>query len=179
MRIFFIFFTLLLSACSSQNDAGAAYQTRFDFSQVKTYSLYERNSESREFQSINNIIRNGIEIAIERSMDRQGFLYSELDEADLIVSYHLVGRRAKDYTHYNRAVLYCEHCLRANTWQTEQKNWTISAGSLILDLVDPKTKRSVWRGVSSLDIKEKDNSREANEKIVMAVNAMLALYPNA
>lgn len=178
MRLFFVLvFFLLLTACMSPKDAGAIYQLRFNFEQVKTYSLYERNSELREFQNINDVRRNGIELAIERAMDRQGFLYSELNNADVIVSYHLIGHKGKDYAHYNKAVLYCEHCLRASTWQTEKKNWTIAPGSLILDLIDPKTKRSVWRGVYPLEIEVKDNSRVSNEKIVAAVNAMLALYP--
>jgi glutaredoxin len=179
MPIIVVFFVLFLSACSSVPDAGAVYQTRFDFSQVKTYSMYERNSEFREFQSIDDITRNGLELAIERAMDDKGFLYSNIDLADLIVSYHIIGKGGKDYALYNKAVLYCDYCLRANTWQTENKNWKISVGSLILDFVDPKTKRSVWRGVSDLDIDVEDNSRKSNEKIIMAIKSLLALYPNA
>ena len=178
MRIIIVIFALLLSACSSQKDAGAVYQTRFDFTQVKSYSLYDRNSEFRDFQSINDITRNGIEMAIEHDMDKKDFLYKNIDKADLIVSYHLIGRGKRDFSHYNKAVRYCDYCLRANTWQTDNKNWTIRLGSLIIDLIDPKTKRSVWRAVYPLELDPEDNSQEVNEKIIMAVKTMLALYPN-
>ena len=168
---------ILLSACSAMKDAGVVYQTGFDFSQVASYSMYERNSDFAAFQSINDITRNGIEIAIEKSMEKQGLSYSELDKADVIVSYHLIGERLKDISKYNKNVLYCSYCLRASNWQSEQKNWDLAAGNLIIDLINPKTKRSVWRSVYDLDIEVEDNSRKVNDKIKSAIAAMLALYP--
>jgi len=157
--------------------AGVVYQTGFDFNQVSSYSMYERNSVFVEFQSINDVTRNGIEIAIEKSMEKQGFSYSELDQADVIVSYHLISQTRADISQYNKNVLYCTYCLRASNWHSEQKNWNLAAGNLIIDLIDPKTKRSVWRSVYPLDIDIEDNSRKVNSKIKSAISAMLALYP--
>ena len=168
---------MLFAACSATKQAGVVYQTRFDFSQVSSYSIYERNSEIIEFQSINDVTRNGIEFAIEKSMEQRGFSYSELGKADLIVSYHLIGQGGADLSQYNKSVLYCSYCLRASAWQSEQKNWKLSSGSLIIDLVDPKTKRSVWRSVYPLNIDLADNSRKMNNNIKSAISAMLAMYP--
>ncbi len=170
---------LLITACSAPKNASAIYQTRYDFSQVEKYSIYDRNSEFSEFQNISDITRNGIEIAIEKSMEKQGFHYSEQSDADLIVSYHIINGNRQDYSKYNKGVRYCEHCVRASTWQAEEKDWSLSPGNLILDLVDPKSKRSVWRSVYPLDIDIKDNSRAVNEKILNAVNTMLIKFPHS
>lgn len=179
MKIYLVLFVLLcVNGCAAFKEAGAVYQTSFDFSKVESYSLYERNSEVIEFQKIDDITRNGIEIAIEKSMDAQGFFYSEMDVADVVVTYHLVGRRGRDISTYNESVRYCSYCLRANTWQSENKNWELSPGQLIIDLVDPKSKRSVWRSVYPLDIDVEDNSQEVNRKIQSNVASMLALYPS-
>ena len=167
----------LLTACSAMKQAGVVYQTGFDFGQVNSYSMYERNSDFVEFQSINDVTRNGIEIAIEKSMEKKGFSYTELDQADVIVSYHLINQTQADISQYNKNVLYCSYCLRASNWQSEQKNWKLAPGNLIIDLVDPKTNRSVWRSVFPLDIDVEDNSRKVNGKIKSAISAMLALYP--
>jgi len=172
-------FLILLTACSAIKRAGVVYQTRFDFSQVASYSMYERNSVQIDFQYINDITRNGIEIAIEKSMDKQGFLFKEIDAADVIVSYHLIGKKGLELSQYNKSVLYCSYCLKASNWQSEQKNWNLAPGNLIIDLVDPKSKRSVWRSVYPLDIEIKDNSRKSNAKIQSAIAAMLALYPSS
>ncbi len=173
----FCLLLVLLTACSALKRAGVVYQTRFDFSQVTSYSLYERNSAQIDFQYINDVTRNGIEIAIEKSMDKQGFSYRELALADVIVSYHLISKKGLELSQYNKSVLYCSYCLKASNWQSEQKNWSLVPGNLIIDLVDPKSKRSVWRSVYPLDLEIKDNSRKYNAKIQSAISAMLALYP--
>ena len=168
---------MLLSACSAFKKAGAVYQTRFDFSQVKNYSLYQRNSDDIVLQSISDVTRNRIEIAIEKSMDKQGFSYSELDNADVIVSYHLISKTAKNLSQYNKTVRYCAYCLIANTWQSDSKNGEVTAGNLIIDLFDVKTKRSVWRSVYPLDIDNQENAQQTNNRITLSISLMLALYP--
>ena len=180
MKIFLICLLLtLLNACSSFKKAGAVYQTRFDFSQVENYSLYQRNADNIVWQSISDATRNRIEIAIEKSMNKQGFSYSELDNADVIVSYHLISKTAENLSQYNKTVRYCTYCLIASTWQSESKNWKVTAGNLIIDLIDVKTKRSVWRSVYPLDINSRDNALQTNNKITATISLMLALYPKA
>ena len=171
-----ILFTLL-SACSSVQKAGVVYHDNFDFSAVKSYSLYDRNSIFSETQSLFDTRRNTIEIAIERTMAKQKFSYEMLEKADLIVTYHVFNGKHGDYSKYNKAVHFCAHCLRATSWQTDQQYSPLSQGSLVLDLVDPKQNRSVWRSVYPLDLKVKENSADTNDKIKQAVSAMLAEYP--
>jgi len=166
-----------LNACSSVKEAGVVYQDNFDFSAVKTYSLYERNSVFSDNQSLLDTRRNVIEIAIERSMAEQNFNYAELDETDLIVTYHIVNRNRKDYEKYNEIVRFCTLCLQSTSWQTKQQYSDIRQGSLILDLVDPRQSRSVWRSVYSLNLEDRENSAETNDRIKQAITAMLAKYP--
>lgn len=167
---------IILSACSS-NNAGVVYHDSFDFSRVKNYSLYERNSPFTETQSLLHNRRNAIEIAIEGTMAKKKFSYANVENADLIVTYHIFNGRGNDFSKYNKAVHFCSHCLRATTWQTDRQYSSVSEGSLVLDLFDPIRKRSVWRSIYSLDLEDKDNSAETNDKIKQAVAAMLEQYP--
>lgn len=169
----------IISACSGTNNAGVVYHDRFDFSKVKSYSLYNRNSPFTDSQSLIYSRRNAIEIAIERTMSLQKFNYAEPEQADVIVTYHLFKGSPQEYYKYNEAVRFCAHCLRANVWQTDNQYSSIERGSLILDLVDPIKKRSVWRSAYQLELDVKDNSAEQNEKIQQAVSVMLALYPQS
>lgn len=153
------------------------YYNNFDFSQVKNYTFYTSGSPFFDSQSLNYAQRSRIEFAIEKSLDSQAFNYSEQNDADIIVTYHLVKSRQQDYKAYNKAVLFCSHCLKANTWKKLSYDWQVYRGGLIIDLVDPKNKRSVWRSIHPLKLKEKDNSMEINEKIIEAVNTMLLQYP--
>jgi hypothetical protein len=168
---------LFLSACSSRYNAGVVYHGKFNFSQVKSYSLYDRNSPFTDSQNLIDTHRNAIEIAIERAMGVKKFNYIEPEKADIIVTYYLVNGKPLEYIHYNDVVRFCVNCLRASVWQTSNQYSNLSRGNLILDLVDSKNKRSVWRSAYPLGIDSKDNSAEFNEKIQEAVNSMLAMYP--
>ena len=167
----------VLVACSSSDRASVSYHNQFNFTQVHYYSTYERNSSFSDKQNISDVRRNNIEIAIDKAMAIQGFEYSEFAKADIILSYHILGLNRRDYSRYNAAVLFCERCLKANAWHSEDQNGRLSEGSLILDLLNPKNKRSVWRSVFPLNIKDKDNSQEVNGKIQHAVKTMLEKYP--
>lgn len=176
--LFLTLLLLFLSACSSTHKAGVVFHEKFDFSQVKNYSLYNRNSPFTDSQNLIDIRRNAIEIAIERSMANQEFNYTEPEKADVIVTYYLLNGVPGEYTKYNNVVRFCVQCLRANTWQTTNQYSNLTKGGLILDLVDPKQKRSVWRSAYPLDIDVKDNSAELNIKIQQAVNLMISQYPH-
>ncbi len=166
-----------LGACSSNHKTGVVYHEGFDFSQVKSYSFYSRNSAFTDSQSLIDTRRNAIEIAIERTMENNNFNFLEPEHADVIVTYYLFDGKVREYSTYNDVIRFCTRCLRASTWQTENQYSTLKKGSLIIDLVDPTSKRSVWRSAYPLGIKAKDNSAKLNEKTQQAVNLMLAQFP--
>lgn len=153
------------------------YHTSFDFSLVKKYSFYSSGSPFFDSQNLNHSQRNRIEIAIEKNLNKQGFVYSNIDNTDIIVTYHLVKNNPDEYQAYNKAILFCPHCLKANTWQQDNNQWHAYPGGLIVDLIDPKKHRSVWRSIYPLKYNAKDNSNELNEKIITAVDNMLQQYP--
>ena len=168
---------LLLNACSSIPDIGVAYHGDFNFFQVKSYSLYHRNSPFTDSQNLIDIRRNAIEIAIERSMSQQNFDYIEPEKADIIVTYFFLNGKPREYVQYNNVARFRAQCLQARTWKTTQQSLNIKKGSLVLDLFDPKKKRTVWRSAYPLNIDIKDNSAKLNKKIQQAVSLMLAQYP--
>ena len=169
-------FMLNLSACSSSSSV--VYYNRFDFSQVKNYSFYSNDSSFFESQSLNYAQRSRIEFAIEKKLAAQSFNYSELDQADMIVTYYIVGQSGRDYQAYNKVVRFCSYCLKSNLWVKKTSDWQPYPGGLIIDFIDPKNKRSVWRSIYPLNIDIKDNSNELNDKLIEAVDSMLSQYPN-
>ncbi len=167
---------LTVTSCSVKNSP-VIYYNSFDFSQVNSYSFYQSGSEFFDSQNLSYAQRSRIELAIEKHLDSQSFHYSDLNSADIIVTYHIVEQSTANYKAYNKSVLFCAHCLRANSWIKGSTPWQVSPGSLIIDLVDPKNNRSVWRSIYPLNYQVEDNSMVMNEKITNAVAAMLSQYP--
>lgn len=179
-KTFILFIGLALSACTSSPPAISKYQTSFNFSQVDSYAFYKRNSDFSEFQNISDTTRNSIEMAIEQVLDKNGFKYKVGNDSDIVITYHLVSENTKELLRYNRGVAYCSFCLRGGEAQKGKKQWQLIPGSLILDVIDPERKRSVWRSVYFLKINDKkDNSKEAQLKIYQAIDAMIDKYPHS
>lgn len=168
---------LMLTACSSQpKDAVVKYQPIFDFSQVQSYGLYQRHEEFNDWQLISDNMRNGIELAIEQAMDKQGFLLKDSRQADVIVTYYIVRRTHRSFKAYNRGVNYCSYCLTHSKTGNRAERLAIAPGSLVIDVLQPKYRRSIWRTSYPMGLKEKDTSIEVNTKINEAVAAMLKQF---
>ncbi len=172
---------LFLTSCATQKSL-TKFQPAFDFSTVKTYSLYDRNSAFGELQNLNDTMRNSIELLIERNLDKQGYQYQTIENSDIIVSYLVVSRSSAELKLYNRGTKYCSTCLKfakSNENHSEMSQQQTRRGNLVIDLIDPKNKRSIWRSSYALDIEVKDNSVVVQEKLLQAINAMLTEIPRS
>jgi|GEM_PF-760102 len=167
---------VLLLACSSGKKPNVKYQKRFDFQSVTSYSLFPRDSKFSDYQNVSDALRNSVELAIERELDNKGFSYQNLEQADIIIGYYIVDQSQNNFIRYNKGVNFCEYCLKSYSSDLGRQTLVVKPGSLVLDMVDPVTKRSVWRSVYPLKVKFEDNSREVQEKIRAAVAIMLEHY---
>lgn len=166
-----------LSSCSSVENVNAVHFKHFDFAKVTTYSTFDRNTGFSAEQNITDSDRNKIELAIDKAMLARGLSFTTNENADLMVTYHLIGQNRDEYIAYNKAVRFCFTCIQASTWESKNENWSIEFGSLVIDFVDPKSHRSVWRNIYPLQLEVDDNSRQSNIKINQAVKALISKYP--
>ncbi len=173
LRLLFIILLVSISACSGSKKAGVKYQDIYDFSNIKQYSLYQRDHEFNDWQSLSHAQRNDIELAIERSLDQQGYQYTQPEQADVIIAYYMVGGELGSLKRYNDSVRYCSYCLVHHGSGERIDRLVILPGDLIIDVLDGKHQRSIWRAKYPLNIDPKDNSREVQVKIHEAISTML------
>lgn len=174
----FIFLSLLslLLGCSVSKAPEVKYQPLYDFSQITSYSLYPREDEFNDWQPLIDSTRNSIEHAIENVLDTQQLSLKPVEEADVAITYYWVKHNAGNLRSYNAGVNYCSYCLTHAKSDTKQRRLAIVPNSLIIDVVKPKSRRSIWRASYPLNIKNKDSSLEVNTKIVDAVDRILAQF---
>ncbi|WP_448211774.1 DUF4136 domain-containing protein [Colwellia sp. MEBiC06753] len=177
MRFVFILLMLAgLSACGSTRTAEVKYQPLFDYSTIESYGLYSRSDKFAEWQLLSDGVRNGIELAIEQAMDSKGLQFKQASEADIVVTYYMVGRDNRSFRTYNLGVNYCSYCLVNLDTGSREDKMRIAPGTLIIDVVRPKNSRSIWRAIYPLNIREKDNSLIINEKVHHAVEQMILQF---
>jgi len=176
--IIWLTFIFVFTGCSSKPKvAHVKYHQSFDFSEIKKYSLYQRDHEFNEWQSISDAVRNDIEFAIENALDKQGYLFSSVESSDVVITYHLVSQSAH-LKRYNNGVNYCAYCLIHGASGRRTERLGSDSGDIVLDMINVQTKRSIWRSSYPLNVKEKDNSQELQEKIHQAITLMLSQLNN-
>ncbi|SEK99431.1 protein of unknown function [Colwellia chukchiensis] len=166
-----------LASCAVSNSTNTVFRGGYDFTALHSYSIYSRHSAFGEMQSIADSTRNHIELAIEQNFASIGLTYQSADKADVVIAYLILNPNSGELARYNQQVKYCGFCLNAGTSAYTQLQKNLRAGSLLIDIVDVRSQRSIWRSVYPLKPSDKDNSRERQSKIRHAVDTMLKDFP--
>jgi hypothetical protein len=166
---------LLLAAaagCSTVYDVQYDYNQTTDFSNLKTYN-WMRVPEKADIDTL-NVMR--VQKAVNAEMQAKGLKLTS-DNPDFLIAEHM-GKKEKvsvrdwgyDYGPYAGYWGGYWGPGGVSTFQYEE-------GSLILDFVDPQTKKLIWRGSAKAEI---DNVRtvEEREKLINeAVQKILKNFP--
>ena len=133
---------LSLTACATTMSVGSHVGRGVDFARYRTYDWGPADAlpmgDPRLDQ--NPFFQDRMQGAVEKQLAATGFERSTSGTPDLLIHYHASINRRIDADRVDRARGYCwdEDC-QAGTFEYE-------AGTLILDIVDPRTKRVIWRG---------------------------------
>ncbi len=164
---------LTLSACASTMGAGSHVQTGLRMSQYRTYDWGPadalptgdaRLDKDPDFQD-------HLEGAVEKQLAGKG-LVRATGAPDLLFHYHAsidtridVGRTEREYG----------SCQAADC-----QSWVVDyeAGTLVLDVVDARTHRLIWRGWAQDRVAPMLGDRDRmREKINEAIGRMMASFP--
>lgn len=202
IRLMLMVVLLLTAGCSSFKFVDLHHQADINFNELKTYSLFERSSAFTEQQNINHSLRNGIELSIENTFDEYDFLYKDADKADVMVAYALTGLPVLKPFNYTNSDVQCTYCLneqknknkdqvsnngkgaqKPTRGESRQRNRQLyeadndrDVGALVIDILDRKTLRTLWEGEYPLGVDLDDSSREVQEKVQEALDALMKHY---
>jgi hypothetical protein len=168
------------------------YKADYNFATVKKIGFYRNSGEVTGDNplQLSDIQRDRIDEALSYALTNKGFqLVDDPAQADLLLSWALVTQNKTDirtwntpamgyggagyYGGYNRYSAYnCWSCVPTRTEVTVQ-NYT--QGTFIVDLIDPKLQKSVWRGVTQSRLK--GNQGIDQGKYNAAATAIFASFP--
>lgn len=180
--LFCLFITLM--SCSTKK-ADVYFQHATLLKGLTSYSLFPRNSSFSEQQNISDGLRNSIEIAIEGNFEQQGFTYKEVSNADVIVTYQLLGKNYKSKSSEQPFSTHCEHCTKPQKKQA-QRSRNQQAGrdarslfekqeteAITLRLLDSTSRRTLWHASYPLQITTDDYNLAVQDKVGVAIEALI------
>ena len=185
--------TLLMACASGPPKPTVDYKQDYNFMGVKKIGFYRESGQVTGDNplQLSDIQRERIDTALTYALGNRGFqIVDDPAQADMLLSWHLVTQHKTDvrtyetpaygaghgysrYGYYNRYSAYnCWSCAPTRT-EVSVQNYT--QGTFIVDMIDPKMKKSVWRGVTQSKLKGKHS--EDQGKYNEAATAIFASFP--
>ena len=168
--LFFSFFFLLLSACSSVN-VNSDYDKKVDFTQFKTFAFHKTGIDKA---TISDLDKKRILHSIDEVMSSKGFSKSE--KPDLLIAFFTKEREQVNVNQYNSGWGYgWGYGWNPYLWGGNTTISRYSEGTLYIDIIDAKKKELIWQGEGE-GVLTKDTNKK-DEKIKEFVTKILEQYP--
>lgn len=182
-RLTGIFSLLLLFSGCSTLQVNVDYDQAATFDNLRSYAWVPgtpEKSNNPELDS-NTLLHDRIQGAINSWFSNHGYEKKPLQQADFLIAYRVIVEDKtsvtvlNDYYGYPMGWHYGYYrpygAQRTYVYYYQQ-------GSIIIDIVDPKTRKLMWRGSATDDVlRESATPEKRQQRITEAVNAILKNFP--
>jgi hypothetical protein len=161
--VFVLLFMCFTVSCSTIYGVQYDYDKHFDFKSLKTYDWMTVPEKA----NIDSLIVERVKKAVNAGLKDKGLIMTS-DNPDFLIAEHLGEKDKVDVT---------ERYRRGITGPRGVSAYQIEEGSLILDFVDAKSKKMIWRGAAKAGV-DNLNTPEQSEKLINeAVQEILEKFP--
>ena len=176
--IFFYSVLLVLTACSNTPKISTDYDQNHNFGIIKSYHIVSKK------RPVSDLIVSRISHALDRSMAARGISKVSASEADILIDFMVVTKDKTRVTSYNTGYGYRGF---GNPYggfgyggvnNIDVRQYT--EGSLLIDLVNPSSNTTVWRGTSTAIVRERtpEQKTELANLHTEAIVQQMPLSPN-
>ena len=149
-----------LTSCSSIS-VRTDYDREVNFTKYQTFKWMPNPEKRLGRVKQNSLVDKRIRRAIKHEMETKGYRFVKSGKADALIVYHIAVQNKVDIDRYGY-------------WGRRVHVRRYKEGSIILDIVDARTKEMVWRGVAQGTVSYlKGDPERVNE----AVSKLLEEYP--
>jgi hypothetical protein len=185
-----LFFSL--AACSSAPpEPQVDFNQQYDFKKIKTIAFYHNTGTASGGAAaavwLNDMVHNRVDEGLKYALKVKGFdVIEDENAADVLIAWHLAAEEKTDVRTYNTGMSsgygYGSHGRRGgySCWDcggTEVRVKQYTQGTLIIDIIDPQLKQSVWRSVVQSKLKG-EASQDQQEYNTAALRIMAGFPPH-
>ncbi|NOQ64927.1 MAG: DUF4136 domain-containing protein [Methyloprofundus sp.] len=180
---------LFIPGCSSLS-VNTDYDSKIDFSQLKTYRWHAENTHNEASKKyLTAITDQRIRSAIERQLQAQNLIKSTTGKADFLVNYSIAVEDKTDiHTYNNYNGMYPGYGYRAGYGyygggmgmgyaSSETQVTHYQQGTLIIDIINPETDQLMWRGAADGRLPKHSNKSEKDALTQKYVSKILLAFP--
>lgn len=157
---------LLASTALSAQDVRYNFMPGTDFAKYHSYKWVPIEGASHP----NQIADAQIKSSVDSQLAAKGLTKTESDSADLLIGYQVSVDKEKQWNAYSMGGV------RFGGMGSATSS-TISNGSLVLDMYDPKTKQLVWTGTATKTLDPSSNQEKNQKNLDKAMAKLLKNYP--
>ena len=181
MRIAWACMFLILAGCA-QLDTGSKIDDATDFTVLKTFSwLHDADKPAEDVRLNDPKVRQTVRTAVEESLVSKGYEKVEREQADFLVTWFggIEQKMKKEnidhfYAPYGYGTLYRNPVMNTESPRTIAE---YEKGTIIIDIVDPKRQKLIWRGSGSGRLAEDQPEQTALRNLNRSVTRVLEPFP--
>jgi hypothetical protein len=165
---------LIVTGCATTMNVSSHVERGLDFGRYRTYDWGPADALPTGDPRLDQdpFFRDHLQGAVEKQLAARGFERTASDASDLLIHYHASINQRIDVNRFDRQYGYCY------TDDCQVGIIEYEAGTLVLDIVDSRTKRLIWRGWAQDSVEDTLQNRDRMaQKIDEAVTRMMAMLP--
>jgi hypothetical protein len=172
----------VLTGCTTKPYVETDYQSDYNFAGLHTFSLVETQQDTKENLLVSPFTLSHIHAALETEL-QQRYQKAASGAGDFEVRYHVVLEEKIDPRSYDDLYGFGFYDPRFRRYQSPFFHGTTTGlrlydqGSLIIDMVDGKTKKPIWRGVSAKRLNRGMSPQQQREVLSRAVVEVISQFP--
>ena len=166
---------LLVSACSTTYEAETDHQETYDFANAKTYFIV--GDQHLKNPMVSDIDRQRLNQAIDEQLYLNGRDATDIDSADLLVSYFVITKDKTTIQSSGHSPSYgyssrYGHRYGYSYGYSDVRSKSYTEGTFVVDIIDNKTQETVWRSTLTKPLKNYDDLAERDEAVASLIKTM-------
>jgi hypothetical protein len=182
-RLLAILLAATLGGCASM-EINSDYDPVASFSGLRTYAwMPGPQKKTGDLRIDNPLLDARVRQAVDRQLEANGYVKQPPERSDFLIGYQAAVEKKLDvYTvdHYYGYPPGWGSTRGYGAWGgtiPETHVYEYDEGSLILDIVNPQTRKLIWRGSAQAEVNRSASPEKRQERIEEAVRRMLERFP--
>ena len=157
-------------------DVAYDFDPQADFRRLGTYGWFPGpQPDTGDPRLDNTIVDSRIRAAVDTHLATKGYKKDFADKADFLVAYHAAINHKLDIATVDRYYGPGPRWAGMVVTDTTVREW--DQGTLILDVVDRRSRKLLWRGSVQAQVTNRASPAERTERVRAAVAQMLEKFP--